>query len=142
MSTDVSQINTDKIAPPQMNDRFIFKEEGYKIIGACMEVHNELGFGFLEAVYQEALMLEFIKQGIPFEREKKLKLHYKDETLEKYYRPDFLCYDKIIIELKTCGELSPYNSAQLLNYLKATSLQVGYLINFGTSRLQYKRIIK
>jgi GxxExxY protein len=121
---------------------FIFKEEGYQIIGACMEVQKQLGCGFLEPVYHEALMIEFTQRNIPFESEKKLNIYYKEHLLEKFYRADFVCYDKIIVELKAANGLLPEHESQLLNYLAATKLQVGYLINFGTPSLQYKRLIK
>ena len=124
-----------------MNNDILYKEECYQIIGACMNVHKELGPGFLEAVYQESLTLEFLEQGIPFEKEKDIRIVYKGKTLDKYYKADFLCFDKIIVELKALSELSNDHIAQLLNYLKATKLRVGLLVNFGSSSLVYKRLI-
>jgi len=124
-----------------MNNDILYKEECYKIIGACMEVHKELGPGFLEPVYQEALSLEFYVQGIHFEKEKDIGIVYKGKTLDKCYKADFLCFDKIIVELKALSELSNDHIAQLLNYLKATKLRVGLLVNFGSSSLVYKRLI-
>ncbi len=124
-----------------MNNDILYKEECYKIIGACMEVHKELGPGFLEPVYQEALSLEFYIQGIQFEKEKDIRIVYKGKTLDKWYKADFLCFDKIIVELKAISELSNDHIAQLLNYLKATKLRVGLLVNFGSSSLVYKRLI-
>ena len=124
-----------------MNDNILYKEECYKIIGACMNVHKELGPGFLEAVYQESLAIEFLDQGIPFEKEKEIRIFYKDKLLDKCYKADFLCFDKIIVELKALSELSNDHIAQLLNYLKATKLRVGLLVNFGSSSLVYKRLI-
>jgi GxxExxY protein len=121
---------------------FLFKEEGYQIIGACMDVHKQLGCGFLEAVYHEALGIELTKRNVPFEKEKKLNIYYREQLLEKSYRADIVCYDKIIIEIKATSELTSEHTAQLLNYLAATQLKVGYLINFGTPSLQYKRLIK
>lgn len=106
-----------------------------------MNVHKELGPGFLEAVYQESLALEFLEQGIPFEKEKNIRIFYKDKLLDKCYKADFLCFEKIIVELKALSELSNDHISQLLNYLKATKLRVGLLINFGTSSLIYKRLI-
>lgn len=106
-----------------------------------MEVHKTLGCGFLEAVYQEALEIEFKKQQIPYNREEIMNICYKNEILKKHYLADFVCYDKIIIELKALAELTTEHEAQVLNYLKATSLQVGLLLNFGAKSLQYKRII-
>ena len=120
--------------------KLIFKEESYKIIGAAMEVHNELGNGFLEAVYQEALSLEFEEQSIPFTRESKINIYYKDLLLKKEYRADFFCYSKIIIEIKALSELTTKEESQMLNYLKATEMELGILINFGAERLQYKRL--
>lgn len=120
---------------------FHFKEETYQIIGAAMEVHKELGCGFLEAVYQEALAIELRKRKIPFHKEVKLSIYYKGEELEKYYMADFICFDNIILELKALNRLSTEHESQLLNYLKATDLGVGLLLNFGTKSLQYKRMV-
>ena len=119
----------------------IYKEEAYKIIGAAMEVHRELGPGFLEAVYQEALELEFQKQNIPYEREKLLNIYYKGIKLKKHYSADFVCYDKIVVELKALSELNNDNAAQILNYLKTSELKLGLLLNFGAKSLQYKRLV-
>jgi len=120
----------------------IYKDESYKIIGACMEVHRELGPGFLEAVYQEALELEFQKQNIPYEREKLLNIFYKGVKLTKYYSADFVCYDKIILETKAINELTGGHESQVLNYLKATDYKLGILVNFGAESLEYKRLIR
>jgi len=120
----------------------IYKNEVYKITGAAMEVHSELGCGFLEAVYQEALELEFQFRKIPYRREAKLDIYYKDILLKKYYEADFICYDKIIVELKALSGLTSEHESQLLNYLKATNLRVGLLINFGKQSLEYKRMVK
>ena len=119
----------------------ILAEETFKIIGACMEVHKTLGNGFLEAVYQEALAKEFGLQGIPFGREKRIAISYKGDILNKQYVADFVCFDKIIIELKALSALSSEHESQLLNYLKATGCKVGLLINFGEKSLTYKRRI-
>ncbi|MDD5689812.1 MAG: GxxExxY protein [Caldisericia bacterium] len=124
-----------------MNNDILYKEECYQIIGACMNVHKELGPGFLEAVYQESLTLEFLEQGIPFEKEKDIRIVYKGKTLDKCYKADFLCFDNIIVEVKALSEISNDHISQLLNYLKATKLRVGLLVNFGSSRLVYKRLI-
>ncbi|MBM3436247.1 MAG: GxxExxY protein [Bacteroidetes bacterium] len=118
-----------------------FKNECFKIIGSCMEVHKSLGAGFLEAVYQEALTLEFIEANIPFIREKVLDVRYKGQLLEKKYVADFLCFDEVIVELKAMDGLNPDHLSQVLNYLKACDKKIGLLINFGTRSLQYKRII-
>jgi len=124
-----------------MNNDILYKEECYKIIGACMNVHKELGPGFLEAVYQESLAIEFLNQGIPFEKEKEIRIFYKDKLLDKCYKADFLCFGKIIVELKALSELSNDHISQILNYLKATKLRGGLLVNFGFSSLVYKRLI-
>lgn len=113
----------------------------YAIIGAAMEVHRVLGAGFLEAVYQEALTREFVLRGIPFAREVDLVITYKNEPLACRYRADFVCYDEIIVELKALSALSGIEEAQVINYLKATSLQRSLLINFGASSLEYKRMV-
>ncbi len=125
-----------------MNETILYKEENYAIIKACLEVHNNLGNGFLEAVYQEALEYEFELQNIPNIREFPLRIKYKDKILEKEYIPDFICYNEIIIELKAASELTPSHIGQVLNYLKATGCRLGLLINFGQSSLEWKRIIR
>jgi GxxExxY protein len=107
-----------------------------------MEVHKTLGNGFLEAVYQEALALEFEEQKIPFQREKEIEIQYKNKILNKKYSADFLCFDQIIVELKAISELTENNYKQLFNYLKATGLKLGLIMNFGSESLEYKRIIK
>ncbi|SHJ76099.1 GxxExxY protein [Arenibacter nanhaiticus] len=119
----------------------IYKEESYNIIGACMRVHTELGAGFLEAVYQEALEKEFQSSKIPFERQTKLSIYYKEEKLKKYYIADFLCFDKIIVELKVAQYLNTAVQAQLKNYLVATNSRLGIVVNFGKKSLEYKRIL-
>lgn len=119
----------------------IYKNESYEIIGACMEVHKNLGCGFLEAVYQEALAIEFNRRMIPFEQEKHLKINYKDTVLQKEYIADFICYNKIIIEVKALSKLLPEHLAQTINYLKITNYKLGLLVNFGTTSLQYKRVL-
>ena len=107
-----------------------------------MEVHKELGSGFLEAVYQEALAIEFKRQSIPFIRESKLEVSYKGQVLKKYYEADFICYDKIIVETKAISELIGINQAQIINYIKATGFKLGILINFGSESLEYKRLVR
>lgn len=124
-----------------MND-LVYKDETYLIIGVAMEVHRELGPGFLEAVYQEAFEMELIRQNISYEREKTLNIYYKNAKLKKEYCADFFCFDKIIVELKALSELNSVHESQILNYLTATKTKVGLLINFGQKSLQYKRMIK
>ena len=113
-----------------------------KIINACMEVHNELGNGFLEPVYQEALEEEFKIQGIPYVREKLLPVIYKEKQLKKEYYADFVCYDDIIVELKAVSVLSKPHKAQVLNYINAANKEIGLLINFGETKLKWERITK
>jgi len=121
---------------------YIFKEECYQIIGCAMEVHKQLGNGFLEAVYQEALGIELDNQHIPFQAEAELRIRYKGQYLAKKYYADFICYNEIIVELKAISEITENHYKQLFNYLKATDKQLGLLINFGGESLEYKRIIK
>lgn len=123
-----------------MNE-LIFKNESYNVIGACMAVHRELGCGFLEAVYQEALECEFKLRQIPYVREKPLNIFYKGEFLNKTYQADFICYESIIVELKALSELNSIHQSQLLNYLKATDLKLGLLVNFGQRSLESKRLV-
>jgi GxxExxY protein len=120
----------------------LYKEESFKIIGACMEVHNILGCGFLEGIYQEALAIEFEKRGIPFAREVELTIEYKDTILSKTYNADFVCYNTIIVEIKALTELLSVHQSQVINYLKATNLKLGILVNFGEESLNYIRLIR
>lgn len=119
----------------------VFKEESYRIIGACMRVHSELGSGFLEAVYQEVLEREFAKSNIPFRRQEKLSLTYQGEKLKKYYIADFICYDNIVLEIKSSSFMHDNMLKQTKNYLKATNMRLGLLVNFGEKSLHYKRIL-
>jgi GxxExxY protein len=116
-------------------------EETYAIIGAAMTVHKELGHGFLEAVYQEALAMELAANGVLFEREKAVAVRYREQILTTSYRADFICFGNVIVEIKALQELSGTEEAQILNYLKATNLTKGLLINFGAPSLQYHRFI-
>lgn len=122
-------------------EKIIFKEESYKIIGACFAVHNALGSGFLEAVYQEALQKELENCNIPFKKEVKLDLYYNGIKLNKIYRADFICYDKIILEIKAVNHMPNIFYNQVKNYLKATNYRLGLLINFGGSSLEYHRVL-
>ena len=121
--------------------KILFKEESYKIIGAWMKVHRELGSGFLEAVYDETLKKEFMKSEIPFKSQVKLKVFYEGEQLKKYYIADFICYGKIILEIKSVSQIPIVFYSQLKNYLTATKKELGILINFGQPSLVYKRIL-
>lgn len=113
----------------------------YAIIGAAMEVHRELGNGFLEAVYQEALAIELTARGIPFQQELSLPVVFKSILLKTSYRADFLCYGEIVVETKAISALTGNDEAQLLNYLKASKVKRGLLLNFGASSLQQKRMV-
>ncbi len=120
----------------------VYKEESYKIIGAAFKVYNNLGHGFLEAVYQEALEIEFERQGIPCEREKELSIIYDGVQLKQTYKADFVCYGKIIVELKAVSELVDAHRSQVYNYLHATGYRLGLLLNFGCSdELEKERIV-
>ncbi len=120
----------------------IYKEESYKIMGACFEVYKEMGCGFLESVYQECLMMEFQEQKIPFLAQSELKLFYKKQLLKQTYKPDFICYNSIVVELKAVSELAEEHKSQLFNYLHATKLRLGLLVNFGHyPKLEYERIV-
>jgi GxxExxY protein len=111
----------------------LYPEETFRVRSAVFEVSRQLGTGFLEAVYQEALALEFQEQEIPFVASPALAITYKGKLLAQSYRPDFVCFDSIIVELKVVRELAPEHRAQTLNYLKATGLHVGLLVNFGSA---------
>ena len=125
-----------------METVILFKEESYRIIGACFEVYKEKGNGFLEAVYQECLAMEFAGQGIPFAEHPKLRLSYKGQPLSQTYEPDFLCFERIIVELKAVKTLVDEHWAQVINYLKATEKELGLLVNFGHyPKIEHERFI-
>lgn len=120
----------------------LYKEEVYAIVGAAMAVYNELGPGFLEAVYQEALEIELEARGIPFKPQQELYIYYKGRRLKKTYTPDIFCFDKIVVDLKAIERLSPVEYAKMKNYLKGTKFQLGVLLNFGAAdSLESKRVI-
>lgn len=119
----------------------IYPDESYRIIGICMEVHNELGPGFLEIVYKDALEYEFKKAGIPYEREKHYLVHYKDTVLAHQFFADFVVYDKINLEVKGCSKLTDDFTAKCINYLKVSGNKLSLLVNFGEMKLNYKRIL-
>lgn len=119
------------------------KEQSYAINGAAMHVYNVLGYGFLESVYQEALEIEFLKRGIPYEREKELKIYYEGKAMRQTYRADFVCYNNIIVELKAGAHLDDVHRSQIYNYLKATGYKLGLLYNFGHyDGLEYERKVR
>jgi GxxExxY protein len=113
----------------------------YAIIGAAIEVHKQLGHGFLEPVCQEALAIEFGRRNIPFRREVRLPIHYKGQLLGTTYCADFICFDSIVVELKALSRMSGTEESQVINYLKATSFQLGLLLNFGTRSLEHRRLV-
>lgn len=121
--------------------KLLYEKETYRIIGACMKVHKNLGSGFLESVYQEVLAKELRNEGIPFEGQKKLNLFYEGERIGKYFVADFLCFHKIILELKSVAFLNKTFENQVVNYLKATEKEIGILVNFGEKSLKWKRFI-
>ena len=124
-----------------MEEKIIYKDESFKIIGICMNIHSIMGHGFLEAVYAEVLEKEFIKNNIPYQREVKLDLFFNGEKLSKKYKADFVCFDEIILEIKSTSFLHENFTKQTINYLKATNKKLGLLINFGEKSLKHKRII-
>ena len=120
----------------------IHKLESYEIMGACFEVYKEKGSGFLESVYQECLEMEFGDRKVPFRAQPPLALAYKGRPLKSKFTPDFICYDKIVVELKAVSWLSDEHRAQAQNYLRATKLKLGLLVNFGHyPKLEYERIV-
>lgn len=123
-----------------VND-LLFKEESYQIVGAAMRVHKALGCGFIEKVYQDALEVEFLRQGIPFEREKHLTIEYDGVILPHDFYLDFLCFGKIVVELKAVSEVVPPLKAQLINYMRVGNFKLGYLLNFADTKLQQIRLI-
>ena len=123
-----------------MSDKIIYRTESYDLIGAALEVHRQIGCGFTEPIYQEAFEEELRLRGIPYEREKTINVTYKGKVLSKSFRPDFVCYEKIIVELKAVSEFTDEHVAQVYNYLKASGLELGILLNFGTTSLMHKRI--
>ena len=119
----------------------ILAQEYYNVKGACIEVHKYLGCGFLEKVYQDALEIELKLRGIPYEREKRAVIEYKGHIIDHDYVTDFICYDSLIVELKAVRELHDVHKAQVLNYLRATALPVGMLVNFGEKSLTDQRLV-
>lgn len=121
--------------------QIIYKEEAYAIQGALYAVHRELGCGFMERVYQEALVYEFQMRGIPYEREKEISIIYKGRIIGMPYRADFVCYGKILVELKSAQELTDIHRAQIINYLKVSKLKLGLLVNFGETSVITERFV-
>ena len=121
--------------------QYLFEEETYKIIGILFEVHKNLGKGFSEIVYKDALEFEFNAANIPFEREKEYRIEYKDIVLSKHYFADFVVFDEIILEIKAISQLTSSDTGQTLNYLACSKNKIGLVINFGEDSLKYKRVI-
>ncbi len=124
-----------------MHQDLIYKEENYKIVGICMEIHRILGGGLSEIIYKDALEYEFRQRGIPFQREKEYPVQYKDIILPHKFYADFVVYDNIILEVKAVSVLIEQHVSQTLNYVKLTKGRLGILINFGTESLQHKRLV-
>lgn len=141
----MTQIKADEIMnheTHELHEKVLFREECYAIQGAVFEVYREMGCGFLEAVYQECLEREFVQTGIPFVAQPELRISFKGETLQQMYKPDLICYGKIIVELKAVKELAAEHKAQLFNYLKGSGLRLGLLVNFGHyPKVEIERII-
>ena len=119
----------------------LYQEESYQIIGACIAVHKKLGHGFECSVYEEALQKEFIKKDIPFTRYKQLPMYYEGDVLENQFIADFVCFDKIMLDIRCVNYLNQEAQQQVVNYLKATEMQLALLLNFNESSLVWKRLI-
>lgn len=122
-------------------DKLLYKEDTYQIIGICMEVHNQLGKGFNEIVYGDALEIEFVNNNINYSREKKFNINYKGNILPHKYKADFIIENKIVLEIKAIECLTSSHLKQTLNYLAVSKLKLGLLVNFGEDSLKYKRVI-
>jgi GxxExxY protein len=121
----------------------IFEQETYAILGACFEVYNQMGCGFVEPVYHACLLKELTQRGVPFRSKVPLKLSYKGEQLDVCFEPDFVCFDQIIVEIKAVKDLHDVFRAQVHNYLKATGLKLGLLVNFGQHpKLEHERVVR
>lgn len=135
-------VREEREGTPRKDEEVLYKSDVYKIIGAAMEVHSELGPGFLEGVYQEALEIELENKGIAFSAQQQLEITYRGRKLRKEYLADIVCCSEIIVELKAVEKLSGREDAQVINYLKATGKEVGLLINFGSyGKLEWKRLV-
>jgi GxxExxY protein len=119
----------------------IYKEEAFKLVGLCLEIHRELGQGYDEVIYKDALAVELARAGIPFSRERKFEVSYKGVVLPHSYFADFVIWDKILFEAKACENLADAHVKQVLNYLATSKLQLGLLVNFGSSSLEWKRVV-
>jgi len=124
-----------------MMSELILKDESYKLVGVCMEVHRELGMGFKEGIYQDALEIEFQHQGIPYQREQMFRIEYKGKVLKHRYKADFIVFNQIVLEVKATTLIVDSFVAQTINYLKASGLKLGIIANFGERSLTFKRIV-
>ena len=125
------------------SEKIVYKDESYAILGACFEVYKEMGCGFLEAVYQECLEIELALCNMPFQPKVEVVLSYRGTTLKQTYIPDVICYGKVVVELKAVKDLTDEHRAQVQNYLKATGMKLGLLVNFGHyPKVEYERIVK
>ena len=119
----------------------VYKEESYKIIGVCLRVYEELGNGFLESVYMKDIEKEFSLAGIPYKKQVKLEIQYRGEKLDKYFIADFIVYDDIILEVKAVSYIVKQHLGQTLNYLRATGMRLGIVVNYGNAKFQYRRVL-
>ena len=126
----------------ELTEKLIYAEEVFAIVGAAMEVHTQLGPGFLEAVYQEAMSIELSARNIPFRGQQEMVIQYKGHILNKFYVADFICFEKIVVELKALDRLTGKEQSQVINYLKASDMRAGVLVNFGSKgRLEWQRFV-
>ena len=140
MKPQITQINRCNFMTNK-DDGFLYKDLTYKIIGIAMEIHRELQSGFLEAVYEEVMSKELKKAKIPFENQVRIDIYYKGEKLDKQYQADFIIDKKVLVELKGISKITDIERAQVINYLKATGLKVGLIINFGGKSLEWERVV-
>jgi GxxExxY protein len=134
-------MDANKIGIKLLEQNLLYKDEVFRIVGAALEVHNQLGCGFLEGVYQEALEVELSARSIPFTPQQELEVLYKGRPLRKRFIADFVAYQKIVVEIKAINSLTSADKAQVINYLKATHCEVGVLINFGAPKLEWYRFV-
>ena len=121
--------------------KLLFEEETFKVIGACINVHKKLGNSFSEAVYQQALEKEFLQANIPFEPQKEVPIYYNGEPLNEFFKVDFLCFNSVLLDIKSVRSIQEDMTQQVLNYLKSSHIEIGMLINFGEQSLKWKRLV-
>lgn len=135
-------MNHEKHESHEMREKILFKDESYAIQGAIFEVYKEVGAGFLESVYQECLEKELTLRNIPFQKQFEIIIKYKDQVLNQYFKADLICYNSILIELKACKAIEQIHRAQVINYLKATKIRLGLLVNFNAyPKVEIERIV-